>query len=55
MTGRHIRDKDFFGTDDTDGHGYCLSFLKKSGTRFLETGCPPGGCVLAPGGSVAKY
>jgi len=33
----------FFGTDFTDGHGYYLSFLKKSGTRFLETGCPPGG------------
>jgi len=35
------RGKTFFGTDDADGHGYYLSFLKKSGTRFLETGCPP--------------
>jgi hypothetical protein len=44
---RGLKDKNFFGTDFTDGHGYYLSFLKKSGTRFLETGCPPGGLFLA--------
>jgi len=37
-----VSKKGHFGTDVTDGHGYCLSFLKKSGTRFLETGGPPG-------------
>jgi len=37
----------FLGTDDADGHGYCLSFLKKSCTRFLETGCPPEGFGFA--------
>jgi len=34
--------KNIFGTDDADGHGYCLSFLENSGGRFLEPGCPPG-------------
>jgi len=41
------------GAGHADGHGYCLSILKKSGTRFLETGCPPrpGGGFWLRGGS----
>ena len=47
-----LKNKDIFwhgsgGAGHADGHGYYLSFLKKSGIRFLETGCPPGGGVLA--------